>query len=160
MAIIPFHIVDAFADRPFTGNPAAIIPNASSLTEAEMLQITDELSMEAMNEGRECGACHAQGGRAFAMTACMTCHRPGVVVSDIVYRNEAMGDTTFSHSTHTGAGLECLLCHSHAFKMPKGVQAITMEGIHTRRQCGQCHNDDVIPFPATECVACHKKPSE
>ena len=47
MAIIPFHIVDAFADRPFTGNPAAIIPNAVSLSEAEMLQITDELSMEA-----------------------------------------------------------------------------------------------------------------
>ena len=47
MAIVPFHIVDAFADRPFTGNPAAIIPNAASLTEAEMLQITDELSMEA-----------------------------------------------------------------------------------------------------------------
>ena len=47
MAIIPFHIVDAFAERPFTGNPAAIIPNAATLTEAEMLQITDELSMEA-----------------------------------------------------------------------------------------------------------------
>lgn len=47
MAIIPFHIVDAFADHPFTGNPAAIIPNAANLTEAEMLQITDELSMEA-----------------------------------------------------------------------------------------------------------------
>ena len=47
MAIIPFHIVDAFADHPFTGNPAAIIPNAASLTEAEMLLITDELSMEA-----------------------------------------------------------------------------------------------------------------
>ncbi len=47
MAIIPFHIVDAFATHPFTGNPAAIIPNASSLTEVEMLQITDELSMEA-----------------------------------------------------------------------------------------------------------------
>lgn len=47
MAIIPFHIVDAFASRPFTGNPAAIIPNASCLTEAEMMQITGELSMEA-----------------------------------------------------------------------------------------------------------------
>lgn len=47
MAIIPFHIVDAFAEHPFTGNPAAIIPNAGSLTELEMLQITDELSMEA-----------------------------------------------------------------------------------------------------------------
>lgn len=47
MAIVPFHIVDAFADHPFTGNPAAIIPNAASLSETEMLQITDELSMEA-----------------------------------------------------------------------------------------------------------------
>ncbi len=47
MAIIPFHIVDAFAKRPFTGNPAAIIPNASNLSEAEMFQITEELSMEA-----------------------------------------------------------------------------------------------------------------
>ena len=47
MAIVPFHIVDAFADRPFTGNPAAIIPNASGLTATEMMQITDELSMEA-----------------------------------------------------------------------------------------------------------------
>ncbi len=47
MAIVPFHIVDAFADRPFTGNPAAIIPNATGLSEQEMLQITDELSMEA-----------------------------------------------------------------------------------------------------------------
>ena len=47
MAIVPFHIVDVFADRPFTGNPAAIIPNAASLTEGEMFQITDELSMEA-----------------------------------------------------------------------------------------------------------------
>lgn len=47
MAIVPFHIVDAFADRPFTGNPAAIVPNAAGLTTAEMLRITDELSMEA-----------------------------------------------------------------------------------------------------------------
>ncbi len=47
MAIIPIHIVDAFADRPFTGNPAAIIPNAASLSEEEMLQIAEELSMEA-----------------------------------------------------------------------------------------------------------------
>lgn len=47
MAIVPFHIVDAFAERPFTGNPAAVIPNAAGLSDLEMLQITDELSMEA-----------------------------------------------------------------------------------------------------------------
>jgi len=47
MPIIPFHIVDAFAERPFTGNPAAIVPNASGLSEDDMMRITDELSMEA-----------------------------------------------------------------------------------------------------------------
>ncbi len=47
MAIVPFHIVDAFADYSFTGNPAAIIPNATGLSELEMRGITDELSMEA-----------------------------------------------------------------------------------------------------------------
>ncbi len=47
MAIVPFHIVDAFTDRPFTGNPAAIIPNATGLSDQEMFQITTELSMEA-----------------------------------------------------------------------------------------------------------------
>lgn len=47
MAIVPFHIVDAFADHPFTGNPAAIIPNATGLSDQEMQGITGELSMEA-----------------------------------------------------------------------------------------------------------------
>jgi len=47
MAIVPFHIVDAFADQPFTGNPAAIIPNATGLSDQEMQGISGELSMEA-----------------------------------------------------------------------------------------------------------------
>jgi trans-2,3-dihydro-3-hydroxyanthranilate isomerase len=47
MASIPVDIVDAFAERPFTGNPAAIVPDATDLSEAAMLQLTDELQMEA-----------------------------------------------------------------------------------------------------------------
>jgi len=47
MAVIPLHIVDAFADRPFTGNPAAIIPNAASLDDEEMMKISEELGIEA-----------------------------------------------------------------------------------------------------------------
>jgi trans-2,3-dihydro-3-hydroxyanthranilate isomerase len=47
MARIPLDIVDAFADRPFSGNPAAIIPDASDLSEREMMQIAGELRMEA-----------------------------------------------------------------------------------------------------------------
>lgn len=119
---------------------------------------SDTLSMEAMNEGRECGACHAEGGRAFSMSACTTCHRPTVVVPDIVYRNEAMGDTTFSHATHTGYALECLLCHEQSFEMPRGKATITMATIQARKHCGICHNDDVAPFPASDCASCHGKP--
>ena len=46
MAVIPLHIVDAFTERPFGGNPAAIIPNAASLSEEEMINISEELGLE------------------------------------------------------------------------------------------------------------------
>jgi PhzF family phenazine biosynthesis protein len=46
MAVIPLHVVDAFASRPFSGNPAAIIPNAATLGESDMLSIAEELGME------------------------------------------------------------------------------------------------------------------
>jgi len=46
MAVIPLNIVDAFATRPFAGNPAAIIPNANTLTTEEMIRISEELGME------------------------------------------------------------------------------------------------------------------
>ncbi|HOX25686.1 MAG TPA: PhzF family phenazine biosynthesis isomerase [Candidatus Krumholzibacteria bacterium] len=46
MAVIPLHIVDAFTDRPFAGNPAAIIPNAANLGDEEMAKISEELGME------------------------------------------------------------------------------------------------------------------
>jgi trans-2,3-dihydro-3-hydroxyanthranilate isomerase len=46
MASIPLHIVDAFADRPFSGNPAAIVPSAAGLKDEEMIAIAEELGME------------------------------------------------------------------------------------------------------------------
>jgi PhzF family phenazine biosynthesis protein len=46
MAVIPLHIVDAFADRPFSGNPAAIVPSAAGLSDQEMVAIAEELNME------------------------------------------------------------------------------------------------------------------
>lgn len=46
MAVIPLHIVDAFAERPFSGNPAAIVPSAAGLTDDEMVAIAEELGME------------------------------------------------------------------------------------------------------------------
>lgn len=46
MAVIPLHIVDAFADRPFAGNPAAVVPNAAVLGDEEMKRISEELGVE------------------------------------------------------------------------------------------------------------------
>jgi trans-2,3-dihydro-3-hydroxyanthranilate isomerase len=46
MAVIPLHIVDAFTEQPFAGNPAAIVPNAAVLDDDEMVKISEELGME------------------------------------------------------------------------------------------------------------------
>lgn len=39
---IPFHQIDAFADRPFNGNPAAVMPLAQWLDDATLLAIAAE----------------------------------------------------------------------------------------------------------------------
>lgn len=46
MRKINYLITEAFADKPFCGNPAGIIPDASQLTEQEMQQIAQEFSTE------------------------------------------------------------------------------------------------------------------
>jgi trans-2,3-dihydro-3-hydroxyanthranilate isomerase len=40
---IPFHLVDMFADKPLTGNPLAVVPQADGLDESTMQSIAREL---------------------------------------------------------------------------------------------------------------------
>jgi len=40
----PYVTVDVFTDRPFTGNPLAVIPNATGLTPEEMQAIAGEFN--------------------------------------------------------------------------------------------------------------------
>lgn len=42
---IPIRIVDAFSDKPFAGNPAGVVLDASGLTEDEMQKIANELNI-------------------------------------------------------------------------------------------------------------------
>jgi PhzF family phenazine biosynthesis protein len=42
-----FFIVDAFSDRPFCGNPAVIVPDATGLSDRDMQALAAELRMEA-----------------------------------------------------------------------------------------------------------------
>ncbi len=45
MPTLPIHIVDAFADRPLTGNPAAVVPLDRWLPDATMQAIAAELNL-------------------------------------------------------------------------------------------------------------------
>jgi trans-2,3-dihydro-3-hydroxyanthranilate isomerase len=40
---VPFHIVDVFADKPLTGNPLAVVPQADKLDDSTMNSIAREL---------------------------------------------------------------------------------------------------------------------
>ena len=44
---IPFYVLDAFADRPFSGNPAGVFLDADSLTAEEMRKLAAEVSLES-----------------------------------------------------------------------------------------------------------------
>lgn len=44
MRTLPIWQVDAFTARPFTGNPAAVVPDARGLTDAEMQAIAREMN--------------------------------------------------------------------------------------------------------------------
>ena len=41
MRTLPFYHMDVFTDRPFTGNPSAVLPAVGGLTAAQMQAIAD-----------------------------------------------------------------------------------------------------------------------
>jgi trans-2,3-dihydro-3-hydroxyanthranilate isomerase len=45
MKSLPIYQVDAFTDRPFTGNPAAVVPDARGLSDAQMQAIAREMNL-------------------------------------------------------------------------------------------------------------------
>ncbi len=42
---IPYYVVDAFADRPFSGNPAAVCLDVDDLAEAQMVRVAAEMNL-------------------------------------------------------------------------------------------------------------------
>lgn len=45
MRVLPFCQVDVFADRPFAGNPLAVVPHADELSAVEMQAIASEMNL-------------------------------------------------------------------------------------------------------------------
>lgn len=107
------------------------------------------VSMQAMERGKSCGACH-NGRQAFTVTEnCVACH-----AGDIVYEDKDAGDVTFSHANHTGL-FGCGECHPDLFKAERGVNRATMEEMEKGASCGACHDGSGAFSVAEECQACH-----
>ncbi|HWI39931.1 MAG TPA: c(7)-type cytochrome triheme domain-containing protein, partial [Verrucomicrobiae bacterium] len=69
-------------------------------------------SMEQMEKGASCGACH-NGKTAFASSGdCWKCHR-GVKPTEITFKNDG-GEVKFSHEIHLGM-YKCKDCHQKFF---------------------------------------------
>ncbi len=110
------------------------------------------VSMEAMERGVSCGACH-DGKRAFSVKGdCARCHGNG----DIVYQTDA-GKATFSHEVHTGA-FGCDSCHPDIFKAQKGANKASMADMEGGASCGACHDGSTAFGVKDEetCATCHE----
>lgn len=108
------------------------------------------VTMQQMEKGRACGACH-NGKKAFSVTSnCTTCH-----AGDIVFMNSEEGNVTFPHATHLEM-FGCEACHPKLFVPRRGANKTTMAAMETGKGCGACHNGDTAFNVAEACDSCHK----
>lgn len=130
-----------------------------------------KLSMDALTDGKYCGACH--GPVAFPIeTGCERCHpkeempageAPPALLGTTRLRRVG-GDTlepprsVFPHWVHR-ARFVCATCHNQLFEMKAGQAEVSMDLISQGKSCGVCH-DGKRAFSADfgACDRCHVPP--
>lgn len=108
-------------------------------------------TMNDMESGKSCGACH-DGKTAFSSKVdCQKCHKN---VKDIRFK---AFDARFSHSDHLKM-FKCDECHSAIFI--GGVRSIryTMPQMEQGKSCGACHDDKAAFGVTKNCEKCHPSP--
>ncbi len=115
---------------------------------------TSRMTMDAIYQGRFCGACH-DGKRAFPSSDCGKCHAMKGFKKQVVYKVESTGNVTFSHEFHTQI-FPCDNCHPKVFEMKRTQKKMTMDAMYNAKYCGFCHNGEKA-FAATDCGKCHIK---
>lgn len=135
-------------------------------------QENSDFTMQSLEKGKYCGACH-DGNMAFASnTQCARCHggvkeydtasakgkidpsaKPFAGPKPLVYKPKDIGKVTFSHEFHTQA-FSCKKCHSGLFALKKGGSRMKMEAMYSGGFCGKCHNGTEAS-EITECAKCH-----
>jgi len=94
--------------------------------------------------------CHAESaGPAPRLTACATCHRPGLVSDQVQERLSAEWSVRarFDHDSHT---TDCVVCHDQV------ARTDALPAPPTKARCGACH-DGSTAFKMTGhgCARCH-----
>lgn len=114
---------------------------------------TSRITMEAIYQGRYCGACH-NGKRAFASSECGACHELKTFKKPVSYKVEGVGNVVFGHEFHSQI-FGCDTCHPKFFAMKRTEKKMTMDAMYAGKYCGACHNGEKA-FPSTDCGKCHK----
>ena len=111
---LPFHQIDAFADRPFTGNPAAVMPLDAWLDDAALQAIAMEHNL--------------------AETAYLVARDDGVADYDLRWFTPAVEVATCGHATlasgHFLLGRDATLDRVTFATRRAGVLAVTRDGGH------------------------------
>lgn len=137
-----------------------------------MLEPTRRTSHEAMDAGRDCGACH-DGTRAFATSdadACLSCHgdespfaplppAPGgrlLGASRLSASEDSPGPVRFDHRSHLATGLVCTSCHPALAPMRSGSAGASKEAMLSGASCGACHDGQrAFGVDDDRCDVCH-----
>ncbi|MBK5275127.1 MAG: cytochrome c3 family protein [Desulfuromonadales bacterium] len=113
------------------------------------------VSMDQMEKGKTCGACH-NGKKAFTVAAnCDRCHKGAMKPKDIVLKIQGIAPVTFSHNIHTAA-YSCKECHTRIFPYKAVVGKATMADMAKGKSCGTCHNGKEVFASTGDCAKCHR----
>ncbi|HBG06662.1 MAG: cytochrome C [Geobacteraceae bacterium GWC2_58_44] len=112
------------------------------------------VTMEQMEKGKTCGACH-NGKKAFTVAGnCGNCHK-GMKPREITFKSKGVSEALFSHKFHTEA-FSCKDCHTRLFPFKAGAKHFSMGEMEKGKSCGACHNGKEAFTVAGECNKCHK----
>jgi c(7)-type cytochrome triheme protein len=113
------------------------------------------VTMDQMEKGRTCGACH-NGKKVFTVAGnCGKCHK-GMQPKDISFKSKGITDAVFSHKFHLGMDYNCKDCHTKVFPYSTTAKHFTMADMEKGKSCGTCHNGKDAATVTGNCDRCHK----
>lgn len=109
------------------------------------------VSMQAMEKGKSCGACH-NAKEAFAVSECQKCHP----IKEVKFKAANVKDVKFSHSEHLSM-YKCSDCHTGTFPAKSGNKPVSMAEMQKGKSCGVCHDGKAAFTVSGNCDSCHVK---